>query len=61
MSGRMKPRKRRRPQEKEMLFIGVDALSGEGGMVMVPASSWQKGVYVFRLTGEHTQAVKVLK
>lgn len=36
-------------------------LSYEGGIVMVSASSWQKGVYVFRLTGEHTQAVKVMK
>lgn len=41
----------------------VDAytLSDEGGIVSVPASSWQKGVYVFRLAGGHTQAVKVLK
>lgn len=42
-------------------LVASYALSGEGGMVMVPESSWQKGVYVFRLTGEHTQAVKVLK
>lgn len=42
-------------------LMDVHELSAAGGTVYVPAASWQKGMYLFRLKGEAAQTVKVLK